>query len=193
MSRFRSSLTALFGFLLAGCGAPPPAESSADAPDAAPPRHTTSPSVQPTAAALPPPSSSPTPRSGGEHVETDVAVMVGGRFVSDHIGPEEYDRVSARFDGNTDAYVAEALRLAQRSTHRQLSSFQFPHFLQRASARAPHAARAAANAMLPLYVRALDEANQAPSDDFEVRRLHDRLAHLHQVIKIVDAQHGAVP
>jgi hypothetical protein len=193
MSSYQYAVAALFTLSLFACGAPPPAESSPDAPQPSAPRHTAPPSVEPTAKTALPPQSSPTVRPGGEHVETDVAVMVGGRFVSDHIGPEEYDRVSARFDGNTEAYVAEALRLAQRSTHRQLSSFQFPHLLQRASARAPKAARSAANAMLPLYVRALDEANQAPSDDYEVRRLHDRLAHLHQVIKIVDAQHGSVP
>jgi len=124
------------------------------------------------------PSASPAeeaPDAGDDQVEADVRLMVGGMFAVDHIGPEKYEQVNRRFEARPRAYVSEAVRLARTLEHRRLASVFIPSLLERAARHEPEATRAAAQAMLPLYRRAIQEATASPSDEYERKRLEERL------------------
>jgi hypothetical protein len=163
----------LFVLALTACAAPVAAPPSASAP----------PSQAVASAAVPPAPTVLAARPDLSRLESDVAAMTGGNFAVDHIGPQAFEEVLARFRGAPVAYMARANVLASKADAKQLASMHFEHVVVRAAETRPTEAAEVARAMLPRYYAAHAQAVTAPAWEGQVDLLDRKIAALTNVAR----------
>lgn len=102
-------------------------------------------------------------------IDRDVDTILGGNFSPDHIGPQAYDAIVARYEASPAEYVAGVQRhhtkfpVGTPASRSYLTGNGAPAFLRRLYAHAPRAVERTAAVLLPRY-EALPPTPPDPAD-----------------------------
>jgi hypothetical protein len=117
-----------------------------------------------------------------ERVEHDVSMMVGGLFLSDHVGPSVIEEVLARFETAPLEYLRETEAQADRASEAQLVRTHYVSVIARVAKTHSAEAQTLARKLIQRYSAARTRALTKPSWPSEVSWIDGMIAALNQVL-----------